>query len=193
MRLPAGDALICFGSTGTRAHGGGVPDGEEGGPLEHTNGRAPRIDIDDYRRISDERMPFARALGLEIDAIGADAVRMRAVYDTNFLRPGGTIAGPIMMGLADAALYALVLSRIGPVELAVTTQLSINFLRRPLPGDLVAEARMLKLGKRLAVGEVSMWSAAELGPDGVGAADAAVAHATGTYSIPPPAPGETRA
>ena len=155
--------------------------------------RAPRIDVETYRRISDERMPFARALGLEIDAIEVGSVRMRAVYDTSFLRPGGTIAGPIMMGLADAALYALVLSRIGPVELAVTTQLSVNFLRRPLPGDLVAEARMLKLGKRLAVGEVFMWSAAELGPDGAGASDAAVAHATGTYSIPPPAPGEARA
>ena len=155
--------------------------------------RAPRIDVDDYRRISDERMPFARSMGLEIDVIGADAVRMRAVYDDSFLRPGGTIAGPIMMGLADAALYALVLSRIGPVELAVTTQLSIDFLRKPAPGDLVAEARALKIGRRLAVGEVRIWSASTLGPDGSGAPEAAVAHATGTYSIPPPTPGEVRA
>ncbi len=153
---------------------------------------SPRITLDDYRLISDERMPFARSMGLEIDAILPDAVRMRAVYDVSFLRPGGTIAGPIMMGLADAALYALVLSRIGAVELAVTTQLSINFLRKPLPGDLVAEARMLKLGKRLAVGEVSMWSAAELDDAGRPPADGPVAHATGTYSIPPPAPDETR-
>lgn len=153
---------------------------------------APRISVADYRRISDERMPFARSMGLEIDAIDASGVRMRAVYDERFLRPGGTIAGPIMMGLADAALYALVLSRIGPVELAVTTQLSVNFLRKPLPGDLVAEARLLKLGKRLAVGEVSMWSAAELDADGAPPTAGPVAHATGTYSIPPPARGEVR-
>ena len=160
--------------------------------MDDTHGRAPLIDEADYRRISDERMPFARALGLEVDAIGPRAVRMRAVYDESFLRPGGTIAGPIMMGLADAALYALVLSRVGPVELAVTTQLSINFLRKPLPGDLVAEARMLKLGKRLAVGEVFAWSAAELDGGGAGDPERAVAHATGTYSIPPPGPGERR-
>ena len=166
---------------------------EDDGSVHETGARAPLIDERDFRRISDERMPFARALGLEVDAIGARSVRMRAVYDASFLRPGGTIAGPIMMGLADAALYALVLSRVGPVELAVTTQLSINFLRKPPPGDLVAEARMLKLGKRLAVGEVHAWSVAELGADGAGDPERAVAHATGTYSIPPPAPGERRA
>ena len=160
--------------------------------MSESDGRTARIDEDDYRRISDERMPFARSMGLEIDTIGARSVRMRAVYDASFLRPGGTIAGPITMGLADAALYALVLSRIGPVELAVTTQLSVNFLRRPAPGDLVAEARMLKLGRRLAVGEVWIWSESALAPDGAGDPERAVAHATGTYSIPPPAPGETR-
>ena len=106
----------------------------------------------------DERMPFAAMMGLEIDAIEPRGVRLRARYDERFLRPGGTIAGPIMMGLADAAMYALVLSRIGPVELAVTTELSINFLRKPAPGDVLAEARPLKLGKRLAVGEVRLWS-----------------------------------
>ena len=161
--------------------------------MDDSDGPVPRIDEDDYRRISDERMPFARTLGLEVDAIGARSVRMRAVYDERFLRPGGTIAGPITMGLADAALYALVLSRIGPVELAVTTQLSIDFLRKPAPGDLVAEARMLKLGRRLAVGEVRIWSEAALGADGRGDPERAVAHAVGTYSIPPPGPGETRA
>lgn len=145
----------------------------------------PRITVDEFRRISDERLPFATIMGLGIDSIGIDSVRMRAAYDERFLRPGGTLSGPIMMGLADAAMYALVLSRIGPVELAVTTQLSINFLRKPAPGDLLAEARMLKLGKRLAVGEVSMWSEAE-GPDEI------VAHVTATYSIPPPVAGETR-
>ena len=143
------------------------------------------IDVDAFRRISAERLPFAAMMGIEVDAIERDVVRLRVVYAEHLLRPGGTIAGPIMMGLADAALYALVLAQIGPVELAVTTQLSINFLRKPAPGDLIAEARMLKLGKRLAVGEVSIWSEAN-GPG------QAVAHATGTYSIPPPVSGSER-
>jgi len=91
------------------------------------------------------------------------------------LRPGGTISGPTMMGLADMAMYALVLSAIGKVPLAVTTNLSINFLRKPEPADLVAEARMLKLGKALAVGDVTIRSEGS---------EAIVAHAVVTYSIP---------
>lgn len=135
--------------------------------------------VEEFREILDARLPFARMMGLQVDYFHADHVRLRAKYNDNFLRPGGTIAGPVMMGLADAALYALILSRIGPVELAVTTNLSINFLRRPAPADLIADARMLKLGKRLAVGEVNLFSE-ELGSDDP------VAHVTGTYSIPPP-------
>ncbi|MGA2795126.1 MAG: PaaI family thioesterase, partial [Roseiarcus sp.] len=78
--------------------------------------------------------------------------------------------------LADVALYVAILAQIGEVKLAVTTTLTINFLRKPGPGDLIGEARLLKLGKRLAVGEVAMFS---LGAQEI------VAHATGTYSIPP--------
>ena len=81
-----------------------------------------------------------------------------------------------MMALADYALYAAILASIGPVELAVTTSLNINFLRKPLPGDLLGEARLIKLGKRLAVGEVQIHSVHS---------DDMVAHVTGTYSIPP--------
>lgn len=132
-----------------------------------------------FREILDERLPFAGMMGIAVDYFADDHVRLRARYDERYLRPGGTIAGPVMMGLADAALYALVLSRIGPVELAVTTSLSINFLRKPTAADVVADARMLKLGKRLAVGEVTLFS------DGSEDAEP-VAHVTGTYSIPPP-------
>lgn len=102
--------------------------------------------------------------------------RTRCVYDKSQLRPGGTLSGPTMMALADTAMYALVLSAIGRVPLAVTTNLSINFLRKPKPADLIAEARMLKLGKALAVGDVIIRS------DG---SDDVVAHAVVTYSIPP--------
>jgi uncharacterized protein (TIGR00369 family) len=91
------------------------------------------------------------------------------------LRPGGTVSGPIMMALADFTLYVAVLSAIGWVPLAVTTNLTINFLKKPAARDLLAEARLIKLGKRLAVGEVGIRS------DGQ---DDLVAHVTSTYSIP---------
>ena len=81
-----------------------------------------------------------------------------------------------MMTLADVTLYVGILAHIGPVGLAVTTNLTFNFLRKPEPRDLIAECRLLKLGARLAVGEVSLFS------DGVAEP---VCHATGTYSIPP--------
>ncbi len=143
-----------------------------------------------------ERLPFAAMMGLEVEQFKTSGVWMRSVYRDEFLRPGGTVAGPLMMGLADAAMYAAVLARIGPVELAVTTNLCINFLRRPLPGDVLGYARLLKLGKRLAVGEVSLYSDLPLTDrDVVGKSDCyfnaleatePVAHVTSTYSIPPP-------
>ena len=80
---------------------------------------------------------------------------MRQAFREGLLRPGGTISGPTMMMLADFAMYCAVLAAIGPVPLAVTINLSINFLRRPEPRDLVAEAKLIKLGSRLAVGEVT--------------------------------------
>ncbi len=83
---------------------------------------------------------------------------MRQAYQAQFIRPGGTISGPTMMALADFAMYVGVLASIGPVPLAVTINLSINFLRKPAARDLIAECRLLKLGKRLAVGEVTIRS-----------------------------------
>ena len=85
--------------------------------------------------------------------------RMRLHFDDKHLRPGGTISGPSMFSLADVALYVAVLAQVGRVRLAVTTNLNINFLRKPPPADLIGEARLLKLGKRLAVGEVAISSA----------------------------------
>ena len=111
-----------------------------------------------------------------VDAVGSMSAQMTMAVSDRHLRPGGTLSGPSMMGLADLALYAAILANVGPVALAVTTNLAFNFLRKPAPADLVAKARLLKLGKRLAVGEVSLYSA---GSDDI------VCHATGTYSIPP--------
>ena len=102
--------------------------------------------------------------------------RMRLLVGDRHLRPGGTIAGPAMFGLADVSLYAAILGSLGPVALAMTINLNINFIRKPEPVDLLGEARLLKLGRRLAVGEVSIVSTAN---------GELVAHAVGTYSIPP--------
>jgi uncharacterized protein (TIGR00369 family) len=102
---------------------------------------------------------------------------VRLAYHERHLRPGGTISGPAMMALADLTLYVAILANIGPVGLAVTTNLAFNFLRKPGRSDLLAECRLLKLGKRLAMGEVKIRSDGE--PE-------IVCHATGTYSIPQP-------
>ncbi|MDP6346454.1 MAG: PaaI family thioesterase, partial [Alphaproteobacteria bacterium] len=95
------------------------------------------------------------------------------------LRPGGTIAGPTMMALADCVVWLAIIATLGRGEAAVTTNLNINFMRRPEPADLIAEARLLKLGRRSAVGDVMIYS-----DDGGDAADHPVAHATLTYAIP---------
>jgi uncharacterized protein (TIGR00369 family) len=110
-----------------------------------------------------------------IEAIGPGLARLRMIYAERHLRPGGTISGPSMMALADLAMWTVVLGHIGPLELSVTTSLTINFLRKPAQVDLLAEARLLKLGTRLAVGDVTLRSVGD---------EAAVAHATCTYAIP---------
>jgi uncharacterized protein (TIGR00369 family) len=114
--------------------------------------------------------------GLAIEAVWEGGCRVRQAFRQRSVRPGGTISGPTMMALADFAMYVAVLAAIGPVPLAVTINLNINFLRKAAPRDLLAEARLLKLGKRLATGEVTICSQGETEP---------VAHVTSTYSIPP--------
>lgn len=118
---------------------------------------------------------FNAQSGYALEALWHGRCRVRRHFHRKSLRPGGTVSGPIMMALADFTMYLAVLSAIGWVPLAVTTNFSINFLKRPAPRDLIAEARLMKLGKRLAVGEIAIRS------DG---ADDVVAHATATYSIP---------
>ncbi len=111
-----------------------------------------------------------------IEEAGDGRARVRQAVGHAQLRPGGTVSGPVMMATADAASYAAILSAIGIVPLAVTTSLNINFLRRPSSeAAIVCEASLLKLGRRLAVTEMRIWSEGD---------DALVAHATATYSIP---------
>ena len=95
--------------------------------------------------------------------------------DAVSIRPGGAIWGPSLMSLADVAVYALVLAHIGIVPMAVTTSLTMHFLRPAKPGDLIADALLLRLGKRIATAEVRLWTE---GPDKI------AAHATVAYAIP---------
>jgi uncharacterized protein (TIGR00369 family) len=117
-------------------------------------------------------------LPVEIEELRDGFLRIRVGVTDRNLRPGGTVSGPTLMSIADTAMYQLVLGMIGPVPLALTTNLNINFLRAPKLADVIAEVEMLKLGKRLAVGQVTIYSAGNDDP---------VAHATVTYSIPPDA------
>ena len=114
--------------------------------------------------------------GMSVESVGDKDIRMRMAYHDKHLRPGGTISGPSQMLLCDTVMYLLTIAQIGPVALAVTTNMNINFLRRPSQKDIIAEGKLLKLGKRLAVGEVTLYSEGEEDP---------VAHATLTYSLPP--------
>jgi uncharacterized protein (TIGR00369 family) len=94
---------------------------------------------------------FYPGCGLAIERVDYGSARVRRRFQESYIRPGGTISGPTMMELADFAMYVAVFSAVGPQPLAVTTNLSINFLRKPRQADLVADARLLKVGKRLAV------------------------------------------
>jgi len=111
-----------------------------------------------------------------IEAVMPSAAVIRLDASEPHLRPGGTVSGPTLFSLADLTAYVAILAHIGPVALAVTTNVSINFLRRPPPGPLLARGRLLKLGRRLAVVDVTIAPPEE---------DEAVAQATATYSIPP--------
>lgn len=117
------------------------------------------------------------AADFRVDHVDANGLTLRLKVEDRHLRPGGTISGPAMFGLADVAMYLAILSRIGPVALAVTTNCSVDFMRKPQAGrDLLATARILKLGRSLAVGDVLIFS------EGF---DEPVARAGLTYSIPP--------
>jgi uncharacterized protein (TIGR00369 family) len=135
-----------------------------------------KMDIAALETFMEREFPQAGRVATSIERLEPNAIRVRLPFHDDYLRPGGTLSGPTLMGLADRATYLLVLAMIGPVALAVTTSLNINFLSKPVPRDLIADARLLKLGRRLAVAEVTMRSEG---------ADTIVAHATVTYSIPP--------
>jgi uncharacterized protein (TIGR00369 family) len=137
----------------------------------------PAMTVEALERFLTAEFPqaFHDRSGLSIEEVWQGGARVRQAFQERFVRPGGTLSGPTMMALTDFAMYVGVLASVGPVPLAVTTNLNINFLRKPAMTDLIAECRLLKLGQRLAVGEVTIRSDGQEEP---------VAHATSTYSIP---------
>ncbi len=112
-----------------------------------------------------------------VDNVAPMEITMRLNVGERHLRPGGTVSGPAMFGLADVAIYLAIMAMIGPKALAVTTNASFDFMRKPAAGvDLIAKCRLLKLGRVLAVGDVLLYSEGMAEP---------VARASMTYSIPP--------
>ena len=136
-----------------------------------------KMSVAELEKFLHDEFPQAfRGGDLTIESADGQTCLLRQRYSDKMLRPGGTVSGPTLMALADCAMYVVLLSAIGPVALAVTTNLNINFLRRGAPGrDLLAAARLLKLGNRLAVGEINLLSDTSPEP---------IAHVTATYSIP---------
>jgi uncharacterized protein (TIGR00369 family) len=139
---------------------------------------APKLSVKELEGLLSPEFPgmFNREDGYAIEKVWFGGSRIRKHFNPRSLRPGGTIAGTTLMTLADFAPYVAILASIGWIPLAVTTNLTVNFLKKPGQRDLFAEARLIKLGKRLAVAEVAIRSEGE---------DNLVAHATSTYSIPP--------
>ena len=136
----------------------------------------PKMSAEELDAFLRTHFPHFEEPGFRVDEVGDRFVKMRLIYHDRHLRPGATISGPSLMTLADTAMYLALLAMIGPVALAVTTSLNINFLRKPAKADVIGHCRILKLGTRLAVGDVTMYSEGDSEP---------VAHATVTYSIPP--------
>lgn len=131
---------------------------------------------EEFEILATQGVPFIGLLGCRVERFAPGDILVRLPWADHLVRPGGTVCGPAMMALADIVLYGLVLSRIGRVELAVTTDLNVHFLRKPRPpGDLLGRGRLLRLGRTLAVGEATILSDGEDDP---------VAHAVGSYAIP---------
>jgi acyl-coenzyme A thioesterase PaaI-like protein len=131
---------------------------------------ATKIEIEDFMKTE---FPQAKCI---VEAVGDQSSTLRQAIGFDELRPGGTVSGPVLMTVADCALYVAILGELGLVSLAVTTSLSINFMRKPSSSkDIIAKCTLLKIGKSLVVGEVSLYSEGD---------EKAVAHVVGTYSIP---------
>ncbi len=135
-----------------------------------------KFTLKEFNEIARDQLPLVETLGFVVERLDQGECVVRAVFKDDYLRPGGTVSGPIMMALADFAMWGAIMSKAERVQMALTTNLNINFLLRPEPGDIVAVAKLMKLGKRLAVGSVELFGNER---------NDLVAHVTCTYSLPP--------
>ena len=135
----------------------------------------PKVTAAQFEKLVRAGVPLADQLDPKAIRLEPGIAHLRIPFKPEFIRPGGTISGPILMALADLTMYAVVMTRIGPVEMAVTTHLGMSFMRRPLPGPLIAEGRLLKLGRRLAFGDILIFNEGDPEP---------VAQASVTYAVP---------
>src|SRR3989344_2008330 len=136
----------------------------------------PKLSAEGVNALLRRAFPDAPPAGFpQVTEVSPGRVQVVSPYRDGLLRPGGVISGPTLMSLADTAAYALVLAHVGDQLMAVTSQLNISFLRGAQPGDIHAEAEMLRLGRRLAVCDVRIWTET---PERLGA------QANATYAIP---------
>ncbi|MGC2856598.1 PaaI family thioesterase [Novispirillum sp. DQ9] len=138
---------------------------------------ASAISLERFQEIMDADAPFATLFALRVEDIGPGTARFRMDYRPAVDAPNGGVTGAALMALADVAIYGVVLSVVGPVPLAVTTHLNVDLVRRCPRGDVIASASLIRAGRRLVTAEAWLASAADR---------KVVAHATGTYSVPPP-------
>jgi len=139
----------------------------------------PRITVEQFCGLWPPDMPFMQFYRFAVEQIGYGDARVRLGYDEHHIRPGGSLSGPTIMTLADYTIWAVVLGMTGPdYRNAATSSLTVHFLRPAPAGDLIAEGRIIRLGRRLAVGEAAVYADGE-----TGGADP-VAHVTATYALP---------
>ncbi len=147
-------------------------------PMSKAVPSEPILTVAEIEKLLEEVFPQLHHGGrtVMVEEVGPMSARLRLIAHERHLRPGGTVSGPAMFTLADVGIWVAIFSHLGPEALdAVTMNLNINFLRKPPHGDVLVECRLLKLGKRLAVGQATLFSQGAAEP---------VAHAVGTYSIP---------
>ncbi len=136
----------------------------------------PMLSAQDMQRLIRTGLPSTEAEGLQVLAVDAESASLRIPYNPRMLRPGDSVSGPVLMAAADAAMYAVLLAATGE-DMALTSQFNCNFLSRALPGDVLADARLLKLGRRAAVLQVEVRTTAR---------DDLAALIIGSYALPEP-------
>ncbi len=144
--------------------------------MASNHGTDAKIYAEEFLEIVRNGVPYVGQLGVSAESWKAGDITLRLPCHKLIERPGGTICGPALMGLADVTLFGVVMTLIGRAELALTTDLNFHFLSKPALADVLAEGRVLKLGRRLLVGEVMMYSDGKTQP---------ICKAVGSYSIPP--------